>query len=188
MEFIGHVSGVVRNFITGRYNISFELDEGNISEIDKISNLKKLRITAKRYTQKRSLNSNAYAWHLMQEIAEVSNLTKWDVYIQCLKRYSRAFTHMIVHPEVIPRLEEEYRVVIDLGEVMVNGNKGHQVQVYFGSSMFDSKEMSVFLDGIISECRDLGIDVIPQSDIDKLNAEWDQVREKEKKRKHEDYC
>lgn len=186
MEFIGHVSSVVRNFITGKYNITFELDEGNINEIDKISNLKKLRIVAKQYREKRSLTSNGYAWHLMQEIAESIHSTKDEVYLDMIQRYSRAFTHMIVHPEVIPRLEEQYRVVIDLGEVMVNGNKGHQVQVYFGSSMFDTKEMSVFLDGIISECRDLGIDVIPQSDIDKLNAEWDQVRQKEKKRKHED--
>ena len=119
----------------------------------------------------------------MQEIAEVTNTTKWEVYLLCLRRYSRVFTHMIVHPEIIPKLEEEFRVVVDLGEVMVNGKTGHQVQVYFGSSTFDSKEMSVFLDGIISECRDLGIDVIPQSDIDILNAEWDQVREKEKKKR-----
>lgn len=179
MEFIGHVESVVRNFITGKYNITFELDEGNIEEIDKLIG-KKLRIIAKIFRKKRSLDSNAYAWHLMQEIAETTGVTKEDVYIECLRKYSRAFTHMIVHPEVIPRFEEDYRVVIDLGEVLVNGHIGHQIQLYFGSSKFDTKEMSVFLDGIISECRDLGIDVIPQSDIDKLNAEWDVARKKVK--------
>lgn len=177
MEFIGHVEGVVRNFITGKYDITFELDEGNISEIDKLIG-KKLRVIAKIFRQKRSLDSNAYAWHLMQEIAESIGSTKDAVYIDMLQKYSRAFTHMIVHPEVIPRLAEDYRVVIDLGEVLVNGKIGHQIQLYFGSSKFDTKEMSVFLDGIISECRDLGIDVIPQSDIDKLNAEWDVARKK----------
>ena len=178
MEFIGHLCSVARNFVTGRYNLTFELDEGNISEVDNIND-KKLRVVAKQYRQKRSLTSNGYAWHLMQEIAEKSGLTKDDVYIECLKKYSRAFTHMIVHPEIIPRLAEDYRVVVDLGEVLVNGKVGHQIQLYFGSSKFDTKEMSVFLDGIISECRDLGIEVIPQSDIDKLNAEWDVARRKE---------
>lgn len=179
MEFIGHFCSVARNFVTGRYNITFELDEGNINEVDSI-NEKKLRIIAKPYRQKRSLTSNAYAWHLMQEIAEKTGVTKDDVYIECLKKYSRAFTHMIVHPEVIPRLAEDYRVVVDLGEVLVNGKIGHQIQLYFGSSKFDTKEMSVFLDGIISECRDLGIDILPQSDIDKLNAEWDAQRKETK--------
>lgn len=178
LEFIGKLINVARNISTNRFAITFELDEGNIGEVDNIND-KKLRVIAKQYRQKRSLTSNGYAWHLMQEIAEKSGLTKNDVYIECLKKYSRAFTHMIVHPEVIPRLAEDYRVVVDLGEVLVNGKVGHQIQLYFGSSKFDTKEMSVFLDGIISECRDLGIDVIPQSDIDKLNAEWDVARRKE---------
>lgn len=178
MEFIGHLSGVVRNFITGKYNITFELDEGNISDVDNIKD-DKLRIVAKKYRAKRSLDSNAYAWHLMQRLAEKCNTTKNEIYIRCLQRYSRSFTHMIVHPEVIPKLEEQYRVVVDLGDVLVNGKLGRQVQVYFGSSTFNTKEMSVFLDGIISECKDLGISTLPQSDIDKLNEEWDTVRKRE---------
>ena len=180
MEFIGHLSSVARNFDTGKYNLTFELDEGNISETDNI-NGKKLRVLAKPYRQKRSLTSNGYAWHLMQEIAEKTGVPKDEVYKECLQKYSRAFAHMIVHPEVIPRLAEDYRVVVDLGDVLVNGKVGHQVQIYFGSSSFDTKEMSVFLDGMISECRDLKIDVIPQSDIDKLNAEWSVARRKENK-------
>lgn len=177
MEFIGHLVNVIRNFTTGCNDISFELDEGNISEIDNL-NGKKLRIVVKPYREKRSLNSNGYAWHLMQEIAEKVGSTKDEVYLNMLQRYSRAFTHMIVHPEVIPRLSEQYRVVRDLGEVKVNGQIGHQVQVYFGSSTFDTKEMSVFLDGIIDECRGLGIDIIPNSDIDRLKEEWDKERKK----------
>lgn len=172
MEFIGTLRDVTRNFITGRYNITYELEEGNITDVDNIKD-KKLRISAKQYREKRSLDSNGYAWHLMQRIAEQCHTTKDEIYIRCLQRYSRSFTHMIVHPEIIPKLEEQYRVVIDLGDVLVNGKLGRQVQVYFGSSTFDTKEMSVFLDGIISECKDLGISTLPQSDIDRLNAEWD---------------
>ena len=175
MEFIGHLVSVVRNFNNGCYDISFELDEGNINELDNL-NGKKLRIVAKQFREKRSLNSNGYAWHLMQEIAEKIGSTKDEVYLDMLQRYSRAFTHMIVHPEVIPRLSEQYRVVRDLGEVKVNGQVGHQVQVYFGSSTFDSKEMSVFLDGIVEESRELGIEIIPTSDIDMLKEEWDKER------------
>lgn len=164
--------GATRNLTTGKYNITFELDEGNIKDLDKISGNKELMVQAKVHRNKRSLDSNAYAWVLMQKIAEATGLDKWDVYLNCLQRYSRAFTHVIVKPNAIDRLKELYRVCIDLGEVTVNGKTGHQLQVYFGSSTFDTKEMSVFIDGIVSECRDLDIDLIPDSDIERMKKEW----------------
>lgn len=164
--------GATRNLTTGKYNITFELDEGNIKDLDRLSGNKELMVQAKVHRNKRSLDSNAYAWVLMQKIAEATGLDKWDVYLNCLQRYSRAFTHVIVKPNAIDRLKELYRVCIDLGEVTVNGKTGHQLQVYFGSSTFDTKEMSVFIDGIVSECRDLEIELLPPSEIERMKKEW----------------
>lgn len=172
MEFKGRLVGATRNLTSQRYNITFELEEGNIKDLDTISSNKQLIIQAKQFYNKRSLDSNAYAWVLMQKIAEATNLDKWEVYVNCLQRYSRAFTHIIVRPEVIPRIQETFRVCIDLGEVTVNGQTGHQLQCYFGSSTFTTKEMSVFIDGICSECRDLDIPLIPDSEIERLKKEW----------------
>lgn len=172
MEFKGHLVSVARNLSTGKYNITFEMDEGNIKDLDKLSSNKQLNIQAKQHYDKRSLDSNGYAWVLMQKIAEATHLDKWEVYINCLQRYSRAFTHLIVRESVIPRIQEMFRVCIDLGEVTVNGQTGHQLQCYFGSSTFTTKEMSVFIDGIISECRDLDIPIIPDSEIERLKREW----------------
>lgn len=172
MEFKGHLVGATRNLTTGKYNITFELDEGNIKDIDRLSGNKELMVQAKVHRNKRSLDSNAYAWVLMQKIAEATGLDKWDVYFNCLQRYSRAFTHVIVKPNAIDRLKELYRVCIDLGEVTVNGKTGHQLQVYFGSSTFDTKEMSVFIDGIVSECKDLEIELLPPSEIERMKKEW----------------
>jgi len=172
MEFIGHLVGATRNLSTGKFNITFELDEGNIQDLDKISGNKKLIIQAKQHYDKRSLTANGYAWKLMQLIAEATDQTKWDVYLTCIQRYSRAFTHLIVKPQAIPRVQEMFRVCIDLGEITVNGQTGHQLQCYFGSHTFTTKEMSVFIDGIISECRDLEIPIIPDSEVDRLKKEW----------------
>jgi hypothetical protein len=172
LEFKGHLVGATRNLTTGKYNITFELDEGNIKDLDRISGNKELMVQAKVHRNKRSLDSNAYAWVLMQKIAEATGLDKWDVYLNCLQRYSRAFTHVIVKPNAIDRLKELYRVCIDLGEVTVNGKTGHQLQVYFGSSTFDTKEMSVFIDGIVSECKDLEIELLPPSEIERMKKEW----------------
>ena len=39
--------------------------------------------------------------------------------------------------------------------------------MYYGSSVFDSKEMSRFIDNLIAEAKALGIETMPP---DKLNA------------------
>ncbi|MDD7129839.1 MAG: hypothetical protein PUH91_13700 [Prevotella sp.] len=97
---------------------------------------------------------------------------KWDVYLQCLQRYSRAFTHVIVKENAVEKMKELYRTCVDLGTVTVNGQTGHQLQVYYGSSTFDSKEMSVFIDGIVSECKELGIETMTPRDLEVMKTAW----------------
>lgn len=172
MEFKGRIVGAARNLTTGKWNITLEMEEGNIKDLDKLGSTQLMTVEIKKHYNKRSLDSNAYAWVLMQKIAEATNLDKWEVYVNCLQRYSRAFTHIIVRPDVIPRVQEVFRVCIDLGEVKVKGQTGHQLQCYFGSSTFNTKEMSVFIDGICSECRDLDIPLIPDDEIERLKEEW----------------
>lgn len=171
MEFLGHLVKVTRDFTTGKFQITFELDEGTIKDLDKLFDCK-LVINAKKHRDKRSLDSNGYAWKLMQLIAEAIHSDKWSVYLDMLQKYSRAFTHIFCETQAIPRLSEMYRTYIDLGEVTMNGFNGHQLQVYFGSSTFDTKEMSVFIDGLVSECRELDIPLIPDSEIERIKAEW----------------
>jgi hypothetical protein len=66
-----------------------------------------------------------------------------------------------------------YRTTIDLGEVTVGDMTGHQLQVYFGSSTFDTKEMSVFIDGIVSECQMLGIQTETPAELERMKSLWD---------------
>ena len=74
--------------------------------------------------------------------------------------------------KAITDFAKEWRTFVDLGEINVNGTKGHQLECYFGSSTFDSKEMSVFLDGIISECIECKIDVKTPNEIKELKELW----------------
>lgn len=173
MEFTGKFITVNRDWKTGQYNITFSVNETSaLNQIEKIQNCGKLRIKAVQYREKRSLDSNAYAWVLMQKIAETIHSDKWSVYLQMLQKYSRAFSHVIVKPEAVERMKDLYRTCIDLGEITVNGQTGHQLQVYYGSSDFDTKEMSVFIDGIISECKELGIETLSLNELERMKAEW----------------
>lgn len=174
MEFIGELKGFVRDITTNQYHITFSTNEESVvNGIDKLKD-SKLSIKAVKYREKRSLDSNAYAWVLMQKIAEAVNSDKWSIYLECLKKYSRSFSHVIVKPEAVEKMKELYRTCVDLGEISVNGITGHQLQVYYGSSTFNTKEMSVFIDGIVSECKELGIETLAPEELERMKAQWNQ--------------
>lgn len=173
MEWTGKVLSVGADYLTGQMNITFSINERSaLQEIDSIKDCEKLSIKAVKYRNKRSLDSNAYAWVLMQKIAEAVNSDRWSVYLEMLKKYSREFTFVICKEHAVDKLKELYRTCIDLGEVNVNGQEGHQIQVFFGSSTFDTKAMSVFIDGIVSECKELGIETIPPDELERMKAAW----------------
>lgn len=174
MEFTGELKGIVRDWNTNQFNITLSINENfAINEIDKLKD-DKLAVKIVKYRQKRSLDSNAYAWVLMQKIAEAVGSDKWAVYLECLQKYSRSFTHVIIKPEAIDKMKELYRTCVDLGEISVNGMTGHQLQVFYGSSTFNTKEMSVFIDGIVSECKELGIETLPEEELERMKAQWNQ--------------
>jgi hypothetical protein len=107
----------------------------------------------------------------MQKIAEASNTDKWSVYLEMLGNYG-VFTHIIVKPSVVDKVKEEWRAVKELGEVNVNGRTGIQLQCYFGSSTYDSKEMATLIDGIVREAKDLDIETLPPYELERMKAEW----------------
>jgi len=157
----------------GKAEIILSTDQQiNISPLKEVvAKGKALAVEIKQYRQKRSLDANAYLWVLMQKIAEAVNSNKDEVYLQMLERYGQ-FTHIVVKPHMVDKVKQEWRTVRELGEVTVNGKTGIQLQCYFGSSTYDAKEMSVLIDGVVSECKEMGIETMTPDEIARLKDEW----------------
>lgn len=170
MEFRGHIVDISRDWKTGRFRVTFESMEDISKQLESITD-KLLNITAKIFRNKRSRDANSYSWVLMQKIAEDQHTDKWSVYLEMLGRYG-VFTHIIVRPGVVDRVVSEWRTVKNLGEVTVSGQTGIQLQCYFGSSTYDTKEMSVFIEGIVSECHELGVETATPEELDRMKKEW----------------
>lgn len=172
MDFRGEFLTASKDWKSGKWTITFTIDdEAALYQIDKIKE-KPLDITAKKHRNKRSLDSNAYAWVLIQKIAEAIHSDKQTVYMDMLKQYSRAFEHIVVKPEAVEAVTKAYATTIDLGEVSVDGIPGRQLQIYFGSSTFNTKEMSVFIDGIVETCRELNIETMPPDELERMKQSW----------------
>ena len=174
MEFTGKLQNVSRDWKTGQWNITFTINEASaINEVNNIQSCEKLSIKAVKHRNKRSLDANAYCWVILQKIAEVLHQDKWNVYLEMLGKYG-VFTHIIVKPNVVDKVKEEWRTVKELGEVSVNGMTGIQLQCYFGSSTYNTKDMSVLIDGIVYEAKELGIETLPPDELERMKIEWNQ--------------
>lgn len=60
----------------------------------------------------------------------------------------------------------------ETGVGYVDGKKFIHYRAIKGTSEYSTKEMSVFLDGIISECQELGIETDTPEQIAKYKEEW----------------
>lgn len=132
---------------------------------------KEYTLEIKEFRRKRSLDANAYFWVLVGKIADKLNSDNDSIYLSLLERYG-VFTHVIVKEQAVKQFEHEYRLIKNLGEVTVNGQTGIQLQCFFGSSTYDTKQMSRLVDGVVSECKDLDIETMTPQELQILKQEW----------------
>ena len=170
MKLQGKLADVSIDYSTHKPKLTF-LINNNITSLEEIENVELLDIEAKKHREKRSLDANAYLWVLLQEMADKLETSKDELYIEMLGRYG-VFTHIIVKEKAVNRFMEEYRLVKDLGEITVKGKTGHQLQCYFGSSTYDSKEFLVLLNGVVNEAKTIGITTLDELELQAMYDEW----------------
>lgn len=123
-----------------------------------------------KHRNKRSLDANNYAWHLINEIANALRISKEEVYLQMLKDYGqREYASMLanVDPSRISKYYEEQ------GTFKHNNNTFKSYMFYVGTSQYDSREMSIFIDGLVQEARNLGIETLEDIEIQELLKEME---------------
>ena len=123
----------------------------------------------KEYHKKRSLNSNSYCWALIGEIANVLRTSKEEIYLQMLEDYGQSLLIPVTVGEK-PDGYFKYYKYITTSEI--NGKEADWYKVFKGSSEYDSREMAVLIDGIVSEAKDLDIETLPPDEVERLKEMW----------------
>lgn len=119
----------------------------------------------KEYKEKRSLSQNAYAWKLITELGDVLRKSKEEVYLQMLKDYGQS-TIIVVASDI--NILGYFKYYEKIKSFMNKGKKFDEYKIYKGSSEYDSKEMSIFIDGIVQECQNVGIETMTFDEIARL--------------------
>ena len=121
------------------------------------------------YRPKRSLNANSYAWLLIGRIADALRTDKDAVYLEMLKRYGQSEIVSVLSSINVSGYFKHFECI---GESYLYGKKFSHYKIFKGSSEYDSREMAVLIDGIISEAKEMGIETETPEMIEKFKSEW----------------
>lgn len=132
----------------------------------------------KEYKKKRSKDANAYCWVLCDAIAkELSKdgtiITKEQVYKDSILQIG-TFEPMIWEEKNFERCKEiwQNQGLGFLVQEVSRKDKCVKVHCYYGSSTYNSKEMSLLIELIVELAKNLNIETKPQEEIDSLLRSW----------------
>ena len=158
----------------GRQRITLSLDgdfrnacgELQASDVD---------IQIKKFRKKRSLDANAYAWVLIDKLAGALNLEKAEVYRELIRGIGGVSETVCVRDRAVSRLCEgwKHNGLGWFSETFPSKIPGcTNVILFYGSSAYDTKQMSALIRAAADSCRGLGIETMPPAELNALLDSW----------------
>lgn len=125
--------------------------------------------------QRRSLDANAYAWVLIHKLAECMCLPPAEVYRNAVKSIGGNTEVLCIRQAAAERFRRvwEARGLGWQTEAQPSKLPGCvTVTAWYGSSSYDTGQMSRLIDGLVQDCRALGIETLPEDRLAALLESW----------------
>ena len=170
------LNNITRNFKTNRLIISFEALD-NINTLEEIENASELDLELTEHKEKRRINANNYFWVMLQKLCENRKLDTIEEYKKRVKELG-IFRIMSTEKENVKKIKKiwEEKGTAWLVEEFDTEYKGDVefkiLHLYYGSSSFDKKQMSRLIDGVVQDCRAIGIETKTEAEIKSLLESW----------------
>lgn len=120
---------------------------------------------------KRSLTANGYYWQLLGKFRTMLGLSATEAHNIMLDRYGTLYAEdqFVLLPKDVDYLQEEihYRPIPNK-TMEKNGKTWQAYWLVKPSHLYDTKEFSVLIDGLVSECKEVGIETLPPHEIERL--------------------
>lgn len=182
-DLTGRLSGVTFSYETGKPLITFEMNEKRsaLDMVDTLRECDKLSIKIDKFREKRSLDANRYLWQLCSLIADKLSddgvpHTKEEIYRKAIKargicreqgelpldfaKTSRTAWEMLGTGWITEQVDFEPD-----GDRVI-------VRFYYGSSTYNTKQMSRIIDWLVVECQNLGIETKSAKELESLLGAW----------------
>ena len=145
------------------------------SYIDSLKDDKEYKLEVKEYKLKRSLNANSYAWVLLDKLAAKLRMAKTDIYRSYIKEIGGNSYLVCCTDNAVNDLCEDWQAkglgwLTDLETSKIEGCTN--VRLYYGSSQYDTAQMSRLIELIVADCKENGIETLTPEELDRMNEEW----------------
>ena len=175
METTGKLTGASRTFDGQGIILTFEVDASAAGQIENMKKDDLLRIKAVKYRQKRSRDANAYFHVLVGEIADALTISKAKAKNMLICKYGQPqllpdgniMVYKTNAPEKFMWEQESIHAIPVKYE-----EKATFYKIYRGSHTYDTKEMSVLIDGTVADAKELGIETATPTEIAEMKERW----------------
>ena len=136
---------------------------------------KNYEITEKR--KKRSLDANAYAWVLLDKMSAELGSPKEELYQDQIRKIGGVCDIICIQNKALDKFRKQWEgqgIGWQTEELESKLDGCTNLICYYGSSAFDTKQMSRLLDSIIADCKELGIETRNPEEIASLLEEWNE--------------
>lgn len=182
MRLKGRLVDIVRDLLTGVFRITFEV-RAIPSGIDALRE-EDLSLNITKWRDRRSLTANAYYWVIVAKIADATNEPQPYIHNLLLRRYGvldtidgETMTVFIPDTDEAEEqaLNDELRHMRPTSHTRA-GKDGRMWRAYRlikGSSKYDTKEFSTLLDGAVSEAKEMGLETLPEEELERMMSDYE---------------
>ena len=134
-------------------------------------------LEVKEHRKSRSLDANAYAWVLMGKLAEAMQITPEEVYRQAIQNVGGNYEIIPIKEEAAAHFKRIWEAkglgwpCVDMGRSKIPGYRN--LRAYYGSSTYDTRQMSVLIDNLVQDCKQLDIETLSEEKLSLLVEGWD---------------
>lgn len=176
------MTGRIRDLSVDRRGVTLltlEINERSVAETlyDELNQCEKCEITVKKYRKKRSLDSNAYLWVLIGKLSAKLGIPPETIYREAIRDIGDNYAVMSLKTEAVEKFCRCWKGngIGWLTDTFPSVLPGYvNVMAYYGSSTYDTAQMHRLLDVVIAECKEQGIEVRPEEEIESMMKMWEE--------------
>lgn len=155
-----------------KQRVVLEFDDDFRAKFDELKD-HDVRVKITRYRKRRSLDANAYAWVLIDKIAQAMLVDKSTIYRSAIKDIGGVSDLVAVADSAVDKFRANWEKQ-GLGwqtDVFDSKDGYKRVIVYYGSSTYDTKQMSQLIDNLVQDAQVLGIETLPPAELARLKSQ-----------------
>lgn len=169
---------------SGKTEVSFVVDKLSMQNRNSIKAALEeagdtLTVKVSKYRKKRSLNANAYFWQLCGELAYKLGKSKEEIYWEYIKHFG-IYRTVEIDEKAVDTMIYMWKSH-GLGWIADRLDHGQHkgfvlVNFYYGSSCYNTKQMSRLIDAVVNDCKEQGIETLTPTELEEMKRAWDGER------------